>query len=461
MNLSLQSRRLRALAATVLVASIVLTGTMPASADHLLLIDADDLEAVEGGAPAVFSVALAAEPVEAAVVVVTLAVTSDNAEEVEITPTTLTFDSESPWNEAQQVTVSAVDDEVDDGDQVVAIALTVDDVLHGSVSVTTIDDDTAGVTVTQPDDPIVTTEAGGQQILTIRLDSQPTDIVRIGVASSDETEAVVDLDVLTFDSKDWSDPQEVTVTGVDDWTVDGDVAFTIVFSAAESDDATYAALAPIEVQGVNLDDDVLPPAPPAPADPEDEASTFDDFAGLSTEARQAIEALVDLGITAGTSDSTFSPKAVVTRWQMALFLTRQLVVHGVTLPAAAAGGFLDVSALDPDTREAITQLAQLQVTTGTDDETFDPDSPVTRWQMALFMSRVLQAAGSEVPAAGGEVFGDLGSLPSDVQQVIRQLAAMGVVEGVGDDRFDPDGQVTRWQMALFIVRTLHAAGDLG
>ena len=33
---------------------------------------------------------------------------------------------------------------------------------------------------------------------------------------------------LTFTAGNWSTPQTVTVTGVDDWMVDGNVAYTIV-----------------------------------------------------------------------------------------------------------------------------------------------------------------------------------------------------------------------------------------
>lgn len=58
---------------------------------------------------------------------------------------------------------------------------------------------------------------------------------------------------------------------------------------------------------------------PAPA-----ASGFTDIAGLSVEARDSISIVKTLGITTGTSATTFSPNEVVTREQMAAFLIRTL-----------------------------------------------------------------------------------------------------------------------------------------
>jgi hypothetical protein len=53
-------------------------------------------------------------------------------------------------------------------------------------------------------------------------------------------------------------------------------------------------------------------------------SGFADIAGLSTEARNSISIVKTLGITTGTSATTFSPNNPVTRDQMAAFLIRTL-----------------------------------------------------------------------------------------------------------------------------------------
>jgi hypothetical protein len=53
-------------------------------------------------------------------------------------------------------------------------------------------------------------------------------------------------------------------------------------------------------------------------------SGFTDISGLSTEAQNAISIVKTLGITTGTSATTYSPNASVTRDQMAAFLVRTL-----------------------------------------------------------------------------------------------------------------------------------------
>ncbi len=53
-------------------------------------------------------------------------------------------------------------------------------------------------------------------------------------------------------------------------------------------------------------------------------TVFTDIEGLSSQARQAIRVIYELGVTTGTTVSTFSPTDPVTGGQMALFLTRLL-----------------------------------------------------------------------------------------------------------------------------------------
>ena len=84
----------------------------------------------------------------------------------------------------------------------------------------------AGITV-NPTSGLVTTENGGTAQFTVVLDSQPTADVTIGISSSDTSEGTPSTSSLTFTATNWDVAQAVTVTGVDDDVVDGDVAYTI------------------------------------------------------------------------------------------------------------------------------------------------------------------------------------------------------------------------------------------
>lgn len=219
-------------------------------------VTADEgLTTTETGGTATFNVALKSAPLAA----VTVAVTSGDTGEGTVEPASLTFTPES-WSEPRTVTLTGVDDDVDDGDAPYTIELGAAEsadpgyagIDPGDVDLTNEDDDQAGIGVT-PASGLETTEAGGTATFRVVLESEPTADVTIGLASGDGTEGTVSPAKLTFTAETWDVPQEVTVTGVDDDLTDGDVAYTIEI-AAESADAAYGALDPADVSAVNRDD---------------------------------------------------------------------------------------------------------------------------------------------------------------------------------------------------------------
>jgi Ca2+-binding RTX toxin-like protein len=189
-----------------------------------------------------------------------------------------------------------------------------------SAVVTIVDDDVAGITVT-PTSGLLTTEAGGKATFTVKLNSQPTATVTIGLSSSDTTEGTVSPASLTFTQSNWSTPQTVTVTGVDDQIVDGNIAYTIVTAAAVSTDANYNGRNAADVSVVNIDNDApLQNTVFLASDPLD--STKQALFVYGTAANDVI--LVNPGRAAGSvavqfngqSRGTFSP-------------TGRIIVHGL------------------------------------------------------------------------------------------------------------------------------------
>ena len=153
-----------------------------------------------------------------------------------------------------------------------------------------------------------------------------------------------------------------------------------------------------------------------------------------------VRTIRQLGITTGTSPTTYSPARCVTREQMAAFLVRTL-----SLPAS------DVDAFGDDESSAfedeINALAAAGITTGTSPTTFTPDACVTRGQMALFLTR-----GFSVPASNVDAFGD--DEGTTAEPAINAIAAAGITGGTTPTTFAPDAVVTRGQMASFLARSL-------
>ena len=260
----------------------------------------------EGGTADTFTVALDTEPTA----VVTISLSSSNTGEGVVSPSALTFATDA-WNTAQTVTVTGVDDAVDDGNQSYTIELnsatSSDSNYHGldpaDVSVTNEDNDTAGFMVGAISG--VTTESGGTATFTVVLDSEPTHPVTVGLSSGDEGEGTVMPAALTFATTAWATAQTVTVTGVDDAVDDGDVGYTIRLNPATSSDSNYHGLDPADVSVTNEDDDTA-------------GITVGDISGATTETGGAATftvvldseptAVVTIGLTSSDSgEGTVSP----------------------------------------------------------------------------------------------------------------------------------------------------------
>ena len=109
-------------------------------------------------------------------------------------------------------------------------------------------------------------------------------------------------------------------------------------------------------------------------------SRFSDVAAGSFHA-PFIERMFELGVTKGCGDGTFCPDDTVTRYQMAVFLTRAFDLEPGPDP-----GFTDVA---PDAwyYNDVAALAASAITAGCGNGTFCPNQQTSRGQMATFLAR--------------------------------------------------------------------------
>ena len=106
-----------------------------------------------------------------------------------------------------------------------------------------------------PESGLVTTEAGGTAIFTVVLKDPPSADVTIALSSSNSAEGTVSPASLVFTQDNYSTAQIVTVTGVDDTTVDGDIGYSIITAAAVSSDREYNGMDIPDVSVTNTDDE--------------------------------------------------------------------------------------------------------------------------------------------------------------------------------------------------------------
>jgi hypothetical protein len=109
-----------------------------------------------------------------------------------------------------------------------------------------------------------------------------------------------------------------------------------------------------------------------------------------------IEALAEAGVAQGISATRFAPRDAVTRAQMATFIDRMLRKLGMPGSLVEVGSVIFADVPWGIHAPAIRRLADAGVVQGISADTYDPTGPVTRAQMASFLTRaadLLVAAG--------------------------------------------------------------------
>ena len=195
-------------------------------------------------------------------------------------PTGVGVDSDVVLEGTAPVVITAVDDDIDQPDRVIILGglaadhpdPTVpthigDQVLilpHNTVELTIVDDDTAGVRLTAP--PVISLEEGMSErssaSYTVRLESEPTADVTLGVAPAAGLPVSASPATLTFTAEDWDEPQTVTLSAEDD--ADGRDANGTLTHTPTSVAVEYADIEVEDIEVVVTDDDL--PGVSVPAD---------------------------------------------------------------------------------------------------------------------------------------------------------------------------------------------------
>jgi len=201
-----------------------------------------------------------------------------------------------------------------------------------------------------------------------------------------------------------------------------------------------------------LDGDPVGPITNPPVDVQPVVNPFTDLTG-----NQYLDDVLEIwqaGITQGCAENRYCPDDPVPRWQMALFLTRLHTAGGYDLTDGGTSTFKDIQSLEPAYQLAINQLRQIGVTKGTSPTTFTPSANVPRWQMALFIVRLLQVDGITLPDGSDQGFSDIGGVSQEALIAINQLKQLGVITLSGT--YEPNKNMSRDLMAQFMANALHA-----
>ena len=146
----------------------------------------------------------------------------------------------------------------------------------------------------------------------------------------------------------------------------------------------------------------------------------------------------------GTSGTIFSPDKTMTH---AMLLT--ILHRAAGCPKAVnSGGSTWYS-------EAVAWSGEEGLTADYDNGYLDPNTPVSRELIAVILWRY----GGSPTSSAAEDFEDEDNISAFAQTAVDWARNLGVMDGAGDNRFDPKGTTTRAQTVVVLHRYLSHAGD--
>lgn len=166
-------------------------------------------------------------------------------------------------------------------------------------------------------------------------------------------------------------------------------------------------------------------------------------------AQAAIQYVYDNGLMTGISDSEFAPEATTTRAMIVSMLAR---MENVT--SAADAGFADVAA-DDWYATAVNWAAANGIVNGVSDDTFAPNDPITREQLAAMLMNYAEYKGIDT-SARADLDGYTDQPSAWASEAVQWAVADGLLAGVTDDELQPQGQATRALVAAIMQRFLEA-----
>ncbi len=147
-------------------------------------------------------------------------------------------------------------------------------------------------------------------------------------------------------------------------------------------------------------------------------------------------------LTNGTTATTYSPNANLTRAQAASFIARAL-----KLEAKGQTTFSDLGNVNPTTQKEITALAEAGIVKGANGK-FNPNTKVTRAQLALMFARAYNLQ-HDAKAGLKADFSDIAQYNTETKDAIALMKDLKIVSG-SNGKFMPSNNATRAHMAKML-----------
>lgn len=178
---------------------------------------------------------------------------------------------------------------------------------------------------------------------------------------------------------------------------------------------------------------------------------FADVPARGHWSHEGIDYMLRLGLFIGMSDTTFEPETSVTRAMLVTVLYRYEGKPAVT----GENVFTDVDE-NMWYADAVLWASENGIVLGMGDGTFEPDTEITREQMAVMLYRYAVYKGYDVSTRGDySAFPDAESVNDWAEEALSWAYGTGLVNGTTVDKvtyLDPQGSATRAQACVMFMR---------
>ncbi|MBS2097973.1 Ig-like domain-containing protein [Carboxylicivirga linearis] len=218
-----------------------------------ILFDTESL-VIDENTSDVFNVTLSAQPSNDVVI----NLSSSDAGAASLSDETITFTSLN-WSTSQEITVTGEEDN-DVINETVSITASVNntnsddyfDDLSKTLTANITDNDEADFTLSTT---ILTIDEGSTGVFTVSLNAQPLNPVTINLSNNNTIAVALSESALDFNSSNWSTPQSVTITALNDDNL-SDEAAIITASVDEGSDMQFTSITDKQINITITDDDV-------------------------------------------------------------------------------------------------------------------------------------------------------------------------------------------------------------
>lgn len=166
-------------------------------------------------------------------------------------------------------------------------------------------------------------------------------------------------------------------------------------------------------------------------------------------AKTYIYELVKKEIVSGVSENEFKPDENITREAFVKMIVSALMEN---VPASA-DSFTDTDK-NAWYSKYIAAAAKMGLASGRDDGSFGVGELLSRQDMAVLIMRAAEFAGAELEENTNLTFADAESISGYARDSVSVLCNAGIISGMGDNCFVPDGNATRAQAARMVYELI-------